>query len=62
MVLAPGGLGVRESVLVFMLQGRIGQEPALALAAVSRVGMTVADVLAVLPFARAFKETAHHGA
>lgn len=62
MVLAPGGLGVRESVLVFMLQGRIGQEPALALAAVSRVGMTVADVLAVLPFARAFKETARHGA
>ena len=37
MVLAPGGLGVRESVLVFMLQGRIGQEPALALAAAHRL-------------------------
>ena len=32
----------------------------LALAAVSRVGMTVADVLALIPFVRTFKETARH--
>jgi uncharacterized membrane protein YbhN (UPF0104 family) len=49
-LLAPGGIGVRESVFVLMLQHRIGLANALALAAVSRLGMTVADVLAALPF------------
>jgi hypothetical protein len=33
-----------------MLQDRLGPANALALAAVSRLGMTVADVLAALPF------------
>lgn len=59
-LLAPGGLGVRESVFVIMLEPRIGLANALALAAVSRLGMTAADVLAALPFIRAFKETARH--
>jgi len=59
-LLAPGGLGVRESVFVIMLEPRIGLANALALAAVSRLGMTAADVLAALPFVRAFKETARH--
>ncbi|HEV8600113.1 MAG TPA: lysylphosphatidylglycerol synthase domain-containing protein [Gemmatimonadales bacterium] len=49
-LLAPGGLGVREGVFMWMLQDRLGPANALALAAVSRVGMTVADVLAALPF------------
>ena len=49
-LLAPGGIGVRESVFVLMLQHRIGLANALALAAVSRLGMTLADVLAALPF------------
>jgi uncharacterized membrane protein YbhN (UPF0104 family) len=61
-LLAPGGLGVRESVFVIMLEPRIGLANALALAAVSRLGMTVADVLAALPFVRSFKETARHAA
>lgn len=59
-LLAPGGLGVRESVFVIMLEPRIGLANALALAAVSRLAMTAADVLAALPFVRAFKETARH--
>jgi glycosyltransferase 2 family protein len=50
-LLAPGGLGVREGVFMWMLQDRIGPANALALAAVSRLGMTLADVLAALPFA-----------
>ena len=59
-LLAPNGLGVRESVLVIMLEPRIGLANALALAAVSRLGMTAADVLAALPFVRAFREAARH--
>jgi glycosyltransferase 2 family protein len=59
-LLAPNGLGVRESVFVIMLEPRIGLTNALALAAISRLGMTAADVLAALPFVRAFKETAGH--
>ncbi len=55
-LLAPGGLGVRESVFVLMLQNRIGLANALALAAVSRLGMTVADVLAALPFIHTLRE------
>lgn len=61
-LLAPGGLGVRESVFVIMLEPKIGLANALALAAVSRLGMTAADVLAALPFIRSFKETARHAA
>jgi hypothetical protein len=59
---APSGIGVRESIFVLMLQDRIGLANALALAALSRIGMTVADLLVVLPFVRDFKETAHHAA
>jgi hypothetical protein len=59
-LLAPGGLGVRESVFVIMLEPRIGLANALALAAVSRLGMTAADILAALPFVRTVKETARH--
>jgi len=59
-LLAPNGLGVRESVFVIMLEPRIGLANALALAAVSRLGMTAADVLAALPFVRAFREAARH--
>src|SRR5687767_2195560 len=58
-LLAPNGLGVRESVFVIMLEPRIGLANALALAAVSRLGMTAADLLAALPFVRAFREARH---
>ena len=41
---APGGLGVREGILVIALRGQTGLGEALALAAVARIGMTVADL------------------
>lgn len=53
---APGGLGVRESVLVLILQDRTGLANALALAAVARIGMTLAEVVAALPFLRRTEE------
>jgi uncharacterized membrane protein YbhN (UPF0104 family) len=49
-LLAPGGLGVREMVFVLLTQSSLGPAQALALAAVSRVGMTLADLLAAAPF------------
>jgi glycosyltransferase 2 family protein len=58
-LLAPGGLGVREGVFMWMLQDRLGPANALALAAVSRLAMTVADVLAALPFVLTRLERAH---
>ena len=47
---APGGLGVREGVLVMALRDHTGLAPALAFAAVARLGMTVAEVIAAIPF------------
>ncbi len=61
-LLAPGGLGVREGVFMWMLQDRIGPANALALAAVSRLGMTLADVLAALPFALTRSSRTHESA
>ncbi len=49
-LLAPGGLGVREGVFVWMVQDRIGAANALVLAGISRIGMTVADLVAATPF------------
>jgi uncharacterized membrane protein YbhN (UPF0104 family) len=49
-LLAPGGLGVREGVFIWMVQDRIGPANALVLAGISRIGMTVADLLAAVPF------------
>jgi hypothetical protein len=48
--LAPAGLGVREGVLILVLRERTGLASALALAAVARLGMTAAEVAAVIPF------------
>jgi glycosyltransferase 2 family protein len=44
-VYAPGGLGVREAVLVALLHGRIGAADALVVAAASRLTLILADVL-----------------
>ena len=44
-IFAPAGGGVRELVLTAMLMGTIGREDALAVALVSRLLMTVADLL-----------------
>ena len=59
-LLAPNGLGVRESVFVIMFEPQLGLAGALALAAVSRIAMTAADLLAALPFLRRAKEAARH--
>ena len=47
---APGGLGVREGIMVVALRSQTGLGEALALAAVARIGMTVAEVGAAAPF------------
>lgn len=44
-VWAPGGIGVREAVLVALLHGQIGAADALVVAAASRATLMAADVL-----------------
>jgi hypothetical protein len=44
-IYAPGGIGVREAVLVAFLGGRIGAADALVVAAASRLILIVVDVL-----------------
>jgi uncharacterized membrane protein YbhN (UPF0104 family) len=44
-VFAPGGLGVREAVFVWLLSGSVGQSAALSVAVASRVVTLLADVL-----------------
>jgi hypothetical protein len=44
-VFAPGGLGVREAILVALLRSRLGTADAVVLATVSRAVLTIADVL-----------------
>ena len=43
-VFAPGGLGVREAVLVALLRGRLGESEAIVLAAASRIAFTLVDL------------------
>jgi uncharacterized membrane protein YbhN (UPF0104 family) len=43
-VFAPGGLGVREAVLVALLASRIGESEAIVLATASRIGFTLVDL------------------
>jgi glycosyltransferase 2 family protein len=47
---APGGLGVRESVFILMLQGPVGPAAAAALALASRVLLTITEFGAAVPF------------
>jgi hypothetical protein len=44
-IYAPGGIGVREAVLVALLAGRIGAADALVIAAASRLILIIVDVL-----------------
>jgi glycosyltransferase 2 family protein len=44
-IYAPGGLGVREAVLVALLSGRLGAADALVVAAASRLILILVDVL-----------------
>jgi hypothetical protein len=48
-LLAPGGLGPRESVFILMLAGDIGLKPAAALALASRLLLTGTEVLPAVP-------------
>ena len=43
-VFAPGGIGVREAVLVALLGGRLGEAHAIALAATSRLVLSAVDL------------------
>lgn len=49
-LLAPGGLLVREGVIVLMLQGALGLPAATALAVASRLLLTVTELGIALPF------------
>lgn len=49
-VLLPGGIGVREGILIVLLSPSIGFAPAAALAVASRIATTVTQVGAALPF------------
>lgn len=44
-VFAPGGIGVREAVLVGLLAPRVGEADAIVIAAVSRILLTSADLV-----------------
>jgi hypothetical protein len=47
---APGGLVVREGLLIALLQGSIGLGPATALAVASRVLLTITELGSAVPF------------
>lgn len=57
-VVAPAGLGVRESVFILMLQGTLGAPGAAALAIASRVMLTITEVGAAAPFLLTSREHA----
>ena len=46
----PAGLGVREGVMILLLKDSIGIGPAAAIAAASRITLTVNEIGAALPF------------
>ena len=50
-VIAPGGLGVREAVIVALLRGRLGEAEAIVLATASRIAFTIVDLGAGVPCA-----------
>ncbi len=48
-VIAPGGIGVREAVIVALLRGRLGEAEAIVLATASRIAFTMVDLGAGVP-------------
>ncbi len=52
MLIAPGGVGPRESVLVLLTMPVVGPKAALALAVASRLQLTVLELSVALPFLR----------
>ena len=49
-IFAPAGLGVREGLQIVLLEGAIGYGPAIALAAASRIVLTLTELGAAAPF------------
>lgn len=49
-LIAPGGVGVREGVLILLLQAPLGYSTALALALASRILLTITEFGAAVPF------------
>lgn len=56
-VFAPGGIGVREGLLVLLLGPAIGEGGALVLAIAARILFTLAELGAAAPFIRGSKES-----
>ena len=54
----PGGIGVREGILFVLLRPEIGAGEAAALASVSRIVITLTEVVAVAPFLLSSPEAA----
>lgn len=50
MLFAPAGLGIREGLIILLLRGSIGLGPATALAAASRITLTINEVGIAVPF------------
>ena len=53
---APGGIGVRESVVLLMLSGAVGPASASALAVASRILLTLTEFGAAAPFLLSHRE------
>jgi len=51
-LLAPGGLGVREGAIAFLLTPMVGPGPAAGLALLSRLWITVTELIALVPAIR----------
>jgi hypothetical protein len=49
-LVAPGGIGVREGVMILLLQAPLGLAAATVLALASRVLLTIAELGAAAPF------------
>ncbi len=49
-IFLPGGFGVREGIMYALLRGTIGDGPAIALAAASRITLTVNELGIAIPF------------
>jgi uncharacterized membrane protein YbhN (UPF0104 family) len=54
-LVVPGGIGVRETIFVVLVQPYIGFQPAVALAIASRILMTLIELSLAIPSALRFR-------
>ncbi len=54
-LIAPAGVGPRESLLILLLSGAIGPKAALGLALASRIVLTLVEIGAALPFLAGYR-------